>query len=231
MSWRTSYPAIQARKLIRTLGLRRVLSRLLPGGGYENAFHEAMLARLKAGTIVWDVGANVGMYSEIFAQAAGPQGQVFAFEPSPRNRAALAANVAALPTVTIMPMALGATAATMKFLETDIELGDHGVTSRISDAGNVEVAVQTGDALVASAAAPVPHFIKIDVEGFELDVLQGMRALLARPELSTVAIEVHFGELAARGQADAPAQIEKIVAASGLKCRWTDPSHLMATRG
>ena len=48
-----------------------------------------MLACIRPGDCVWDVGANVGLYSEVFAAAAGPSGKVISFEPSPACAAML----------------------------------------------------------------------------------------------------------------------------------------------
>jgi hypothetical protein len=72
--------------------------------------------------------------------------------------------------------------------------------------------------------------VKLDVEGFELDVLRGLGALLRSPELRTLGIEVHFGILQERGIGDAPRRLERLLCEAGFRCAWTDPSHVIASR-
>ena len=84
--------------------------------------------------------------------------------------------------------------------------------------------------MVSDARAAVPNVVKIDTEGFELDVLQGMGTVLAEPALRGVFVEVHFGLLADRGMADAPSTIEALLRAAGFETTWVDPSHIAGTR-
>src|SRR5690606_30187440 len=69
------------RSLARKTGLIRVLSRLnrRRSKTYEARFAAALAAAIKPGDRVWDIGANVGYYTERFADAVGPWGQVVAF--------------------------------------------------------------------------------------------------------------------------------------------------------
>src|SRR5439155_7240762 len=48
----------------------------------ESHILRELLRALKPGDVVWDVGANVGMYAMLIARAVGPAGRVCAFEPS-----------------------------------------------------------------------------------------------------------------------------------------------------
>ncbi len=72
--------------------------------------------------------------------------------------------------------------------------------------------------------------IKVDVEGFEEEVLQGMGEMLTSPELRSVLVEVHFMKLELRGKATAPVRIEKLLRDKGFKTNWVDASHLFASR-
>ena len=85
MSWRTTRVVLLLRNLGRYLGLNPILGMLLGRGGYEDRFQIAMLKAIRQGDVVWDVGANVGLYSKLFSNIAGFSGKVFAFEPSPVN--------------------------------------------------------------------------------------------------------------------------------------------------
>jgi FkbM family methyltransferase len=136
----------------------------------------------------------------------------------------------AVPNYTLMMTALGAEdgAVTM-------EGGKDALasTSRIvADAENgVSVRISTGDGLFGQGDVPVPSVVKIDTEGFELDVLRGMTELMSKPDLRAVFVEVHFGLLSQRGQAKAPAEIERLLKAADFTTRWVDASHIAAERG
>ena len=111
-----------------------------------------------------------------------------------------------------------------------------GATSRVianaSEAvGRIhKVELATGDALVVEGRAAPPNVLKIDVEGFELDVLQGMPKQLASPLLKHIFIEVHFTLLEERGLDGVPSQIERLLRAAGFAVEWLDPSHIHARR-
>ena len=96
------------------------------------------------------------------------------------------------------------------------------------------VNIATGDSIFSLGLAAAPAIIKIDTEGFELDVLNGMHVLLEtalnRATLRVVFIEVHFAILAERGLSVAPGRIERLLAEKGFRNRWLDLSHLAAYR-
>jgi len=95
--------------------------------------------------------------------------------------------------------------------------------------GGLSVRVARADTLVA-AGERAPNVIKIDVEGFEGEVLQGMDELLSRPELRAVFIEVHFAQLAKRGKEMEPVQIVERLRRRGFSISWLDASHLAGHR-
>ena len=72
--------------------------------------------------------------------------------------------------------------------------------------------------------------IKIDTEGFEWDVLLGLRQTLQEKRLRMLCIEMHFGLLQERGLSNAPSDIEKLLVYSGFSLAWPDASHIVATR-
>lgn len=229
MGLQTNPVIIQLRTAARRSGLTRVLQRLLPGAGYEAAFDQALFAAIHVGDVVWDVGANVGYYTRRFAEAVGASGRVFAFEPFPTTASVLRQNLTGHDNVAVNVVALGDRDATV-----GMKLGhdDLAATSRIVDlsAADAEVEVLTADHVLHSGLAQCPAVVKIDTEGFELEVLGGMRELLRDPGLRAVFVEVHFGLLAERGMPNAPAAIEKLLRECGFGIRWVDPSHIAALR-
>ena len=78
-------------------------------GFYEFEKQRLISSMVKTGTVFYDVGANVGFYSLLAAGLVGPQGQVFAFEPLPRNVAYLRRHLALnrASNVEILELALG----------------------------------------------------------------------------------------------------------------------------
>lgn len=233
MSWRTSGAVLLLRNLGRSLGINRIAASLR-GGGYEDRFQAAMLGSIRTGDVVWDVGANVGLYSNKFSDIAGASGRVFAYEPSPANLRRLKEAIAVCGNVTVLPFALGERDDVVHFEQGNDSLG---ATSRIVDksvkASNplVEIRVVSGDQVISSGQAASPNVVKIDTEGYELDVLRGLRQTLLGRDLRVLCIEMHFGLLKERGLPNAPSEIEELLLSSGFALAWLDASHIVATRG
>lgn len=232
MSWRTNRAVLLLRNSGRALGLNRLLGSLLERD-YEDRFQAAMLGAIRQGDVVWDVGANVGLYCKKFSDIAGPSGKVFAYEPSPVNLQRLNGAVASLVNVTVVPVALGEREGVAVFEQGHDPLG---ATSRIVDKaaqkseGQVEIQLSSGDHLVSLGKVVSPNVIKIDTEGFELDVLRGLRQTMQDKSLRVLCIEMHFGLLHERGLSNTPSDIEKLLVSSGFSLAWPDASHIVATR-
>jgi FkbM family methyltransferase len=224
---------IFARNILRRTGLVKTIQPFRANGGYEETVGVALEKCLRAGDVAWDVGANAGLYTKILAATAGPAGNVFAFEPSPQNLTHLRAACATLPNVTILPVGLSSNPGQAKFIQGDDDLG---ATSRIADSREInagetiEVELSRGDDLVETGTAMVPNLIKIDVEGHEYEVLEGLSATLKSPALRAVVIEVHFGLLQKAKRSDVPRRIEKRLRDAGFKITWVDASHLLAEK-
>lgn len=148
------------------------------------------------GKVIYDVGANVGVFSLFFARESGEKGQVIAFEPVVSNYRVLRENLRlnGIANVRAIPLALGARSDTRPVYRT---AGESGTASLIFSSAldsryrpGEDVRVEPLDLAVHEHDLPTPHFIKIDVEGAELDVLAGAERLLAatRPDLW---IELH----------------------------------------
>jgi FkbM family methyltransferase len=234
VNWRTHPWTIALRRFGRTFGLNRAIAVLVKRGqGYESKFRDAILALAREGDCVWDVGANIGYYSRLFAERVGQRGQVLAFEPDPRVLARLEQSVRILGNVTIVPVALADRDGVMRFRQ---GLDAVGATGQLIDGDRasaeawIQVSALRGDSAVARGMAAPPNVVKIDVEGFEAEVLRGLGALLERPSLRAVCVEVHFALLDTRGQRNAPAEIERSLYSAGFRCRWADHSHLVAVR-
>ena len=220
-----------ARKLVIIPYLSRVralINRARGAAQYEAQFDRAIVEAVRPGDVVWDVGANVGLYTTRLSQLVGGSGRVIAFEPSPACFAKLQRATAACANVSLLQSALSDRAG-----EASLSITDDPTTGSLfaaSAAQTVRVPVAVGDELIAQGSAPVPAVLKIDVEGFEEEVLRGLSTTLQDARCRAVLCEVHFGILDARGQRQAPARIAQQLRECGFSTRWVDSSHLAATR-
>ena len=162
--------------------------------------YAAFKAAVRPGAIVFDVGANIGAYTVLFAQWTGAAGRVVAFEPSPQSIAGLREQVrlnGVADRVEIVEAAVSRGPGSAAF-DTG---GASGTNALVPDAepGAHVIRVETTslDAFCA-ARAMHPSIVKIDVEGAELDVLRGARDTLARPDVDAF-VEFHPSVWRARG--------------------------------
>lgn len=223
---------LAVRRLSRRLGLNGIAGKILGAGGYESKLAKKMLSSIDDGDCVWDIGANIGYYTTRFSDLVGATGQVFAFEPSPWNRKKLEAETRERRNVNVLALGLSDSEGEAVLLQ---GLDDIGATSRIvSDAVATEashsIRLAKGDDLVAAGEAAQPNVLKIDVEGFELEVVRGLKETLASSAVRHVFLEIHFTLLEDRGLSQAPSAIEALLAGSGFNLTWMDPSHLHASR-
>jgi len=152
----------EARTLARKLGLlaplgrlKRSADRLLGRAGYEHAFQDALHRAVKPGDIVWDVGANVGLYAREFAREVGASGVVCAFEPMPACLEQLRRACADAPNVRAFGLALGERAAELPLWTSADPLGStHSLIEHHhhESAAPLTVKVLPGDELIARGA-------------------------------------------------------------------------------
>lgn len=139
---------------------------------------------LRPGDTVLDVGANLGYFSAVMAQAVGPSGRVFSFEPVPDTfeQLRLCALLNGFEWMTPLPVALGAAEGSIELAFDARNAGDassHRPATRSAEQRVVRARVGRLDDLVAESAAAAPAVMKLDVEGHEFEVLQGARKTIA----------------------------------------------------
>jgi FkbM family methyltransferase len=172
---------------------------------YEPYVGRAIKNHLRAGETFWDIGANIGWFSLFASKIAGSKGSVFSFEPSTDVFNLLAANTQGLHSIRAIRCGVGNTdtvkvfaaqgvSGSASFVEEVTKINQHYLPE--TPIRKVEVNIRKVDTLVKELGQP--HLVKIDVEGFELEVLKGAAGLLstARP---TLIMEIHPRQLALSG--------------------------------
>jgi len=159
----------------------------------------------KPGMFVADVGANVGVYSLLFARCAGPSGRVWAFEPDPGNFAALQRNVAAngYANVCTVNKAVGAVSKTDYLFLSEIHSGDHHTYATAETRRRVPVEIVALDDFFAPDQRL--DFIKMDIQGSEGHALEGMQRILRHNRGLTLLME--FWPAALRQAGSVPEQV------------------------
>jgi FkbM family methyltransferase len=228
---------VYCRSLARRAGLTKPLARVLQliapsRNGYEQTFSDAISGAIRQGDVVWDIGANVGVYTRLALEHIGLDGKVVAFEPAPECARLLSHTFQDDPRVQLVGSALGASSGTITMIiENDGLATTHRITHRAGESGArvQEVTIVAGDDF-HDMGNPFPAIVKIDVEGHEEQVLQGMQNTLRRTDLRDVFVEVHFELLEQRGEIMAPVRIEQMLTNCGFNVRWLDASHLHGHR-
>ena len=173
---------LKGKKWIATSGSKFIKGR------FETYKAKAFLEHFKEGDVFFDIGAHFGYFSLLANQKSD---QIFSFEPRPANRKFfkkhMALNKAA--GVQLFPYAIGDKTGTVRF---NTQTGS--ATGHVSDDGNLEVEMIHIDEWVQNKKLPKPDFIKIDVEGGEIEVIKGCRETIYtyRPKML---IATHGDEL------------------------------------
>lgn len=153
-----------------------------------------------SGDVLYDIGANTGVYSLVAAKLHGTALRVVAFEPAFANFSDLNRNLVLNgieEQVVALPFALSDRDRLISFGFRNLQAGaalhdsDEMVGKGSEGAAHVlRVVGRPLDEVVESLGLPLPQHAKIDVDGGELEVLAGGARTFANPDLKTVMIEV-----------------------------------------
>jgi FkbM family methyltransferase len=139
---------------------------------------------LHKGDTVIDIGANLGYYSTQFAKLTGPAGKVYAVEPIELYRSVLKQNLANFKNVEILPFALGEKEGTIKMGNPSSDKFRHGLmrvlNEKESNADDQVYEVPMKNPAELFAAIPEIHYIKCDIEGYEVPVVPAMQPLIQK---------------------------------------------------
>ena len=155
-------------------------------GTIEPLVQEAVASLVAPGDVLYDVGANVGFFTVLGARLVGPQGTVVAFEPVAEYAQALEHNVKlnGFGNVVIRRVAVANEPG-----RRGLELGRSETTARLVEHAATSVEATSLDEELRRGAL-APDVVKIDVEGAEVDVLDGMAETL-RAHRPVLLLEMH----------------------------------------
>ncbi len=174
------------------------------------------------GTVFWDIGSNVGVFSVYAALIKGAQ--VYSFEPSSANVAVQTKNIEINGldhAITLLPIALSDRTQIDMLNMIATQAGNTGGQFGQASEGAVFKQACLGfsfDGFIEAFNPPFPAYIKIDVDGIELLILKGADKSLKRPELKSIILEADnrddsFDEIHAflKGYGFSPVQSEETV--------------------
>lgn len=157
---------------------------VLVSGTYENEIKTLINISLKPGFAALDIGANIGIQSIRMAQRIGPGGKVYAFEPLEHLQSKLKKNLALnnCSNVTVFPLALADNEEikTISIDEKRWNQGTFSLSQNNTGQSEQELKVKIGDRIAEVAQLDRLDLIKIDVEGFEYQVIKGLKDTITR---------------------------------------------------
>lgn len=172
------------------------LQRQMYFGLYDPPETQLLYRLLQPGDIFLDVGANVGYYTLVASQIVGPDGQVHAFEPIAQNTAALRETITQnnISNILVNEVAVGATPGSLQLYVGDREIGNSGWASIVSSQKRTKgltVEKISLDRYLQAREITQVQLVKLDIEGSELQALQGMESLLSGPDAPSLLCEVN----------------------------------------
>jgi FkbM family methyltransferase len=191
--------------------------------GLEPGTGDVLRRLIQPGMTVADVGANIGLLTLVMAWATGPGGRVIAFEPeaTPRSNLEKMKHLNGLSWVEVRDQAVGEKPGRLSFHVSDI-IGHSSLYAlpEAEEARTIQVEVVRLDDVTPAKRLDV---VKIDVEGAELDVLAGMKGVIAKnPDLAIIA---EFGPEHLKRVGQTPVQWFKAFGDAGFTPYMIDETH------
>ncbi|MCX6170086.1 MAG: FkbM family methyltransferase [Ignavibacteriales bacterium] len=137
---------------------------------------EILKNNIKPGDIVLDIGGNIGFYSSLMAKLVGGKGEVHVFEPDPVNYKHLEHNTRRFKNVKIYKLAAGPSNGLIKLYCSKYLNVDH----QTYDSGEMRDTIDVECVSLDTFFDPYKkiNFVKIDVQGFDYQVVEGMKNII-----------------------------------------------------
>ena len=192
--------------------------RLSINGSFEEFETETLKKIIKEGDVVIDIGANIGYYTLLFAKLVGGKGKVFAFEPDPDNFQLLKKNVEinGYQNVVLERKALSNKNGKTKLYLCDFNRGAHRIFESELCKKSIEIETVRLDDYFSKLHLNEPiSFIKMDTEGSELGVIEGMRSILQ--ENKDMKIMTEFAPFSIKEYGRKPEELMNVLTENGFK--------------
>ena len=180
------------------LDLREMIQREMFLGSYEPTQTSWCKECLRPGDIFIDVGASFGYYTTLGASLVGPKGKVFAFEPSPIANQVIENMIedSKSHNIVLTKAAVGKKSGNVSlFLPTTQHLHSPSILQSDPDFVPVPVPMVALDHFAPLENIPKIKLVKIDVEGYEPDVLAGMERMVKEKRIENIICEFNSGWL------------------------------------
>ena len=178
-SYSLEFPGVGCRKVDLSSFSNRFLLEYswgdLPGAEHLVA---ALEQAIQPGNTFWDIGANVGVVSLHLSQPRFCLARIDLFEPNPTLRSGLENLFAGVDSVHIHAVGLSNTDEIRQLSVSPGETTCGSVARVLEHAESIPVTLKKGDKFRAEIGAPYPDVIKIDVEGHEIAVMQGLTEII-----------------------------------------------------
>lgn len=157
-------------------------------GSYEKGTITYLQRTVKPGMVAVDIGAHVGFFTRHLSKLVGSSGSVIAFEAHPQTYELLGRNCRRLQNVSLVNAAVTSFDGETTLFDSGGSTGSNSLISARSDyKGSNAVRATRLDTHLAGRTVDL---VKIDVEGAELDVLDGMKAILAASPRISIIVEL-----------------------------------------
>ena len=146
---------------------------------HEPLATKLLMETLKPGMNAVDIGGNIGYYAMMEARLVGPEGKVIAIEPMPDNSEQLCNNIKnnGYQNIHIHKMAIGDRDGTA-LMYISPRSNWHSLHPPPTSKGEMKVPVSTLDSLLVPYNLPSVDLVRMDLEGYEIVVIEGMRRTL-----------------------------------------------------
>lgn len=205
------------------------------GSQGENLFFNKLFKKIKKNMIIYDIGGHVGMYTLPFAKLVGNNGKVYVFEPESIGLNSINQNLAIneIKNVKSFPFAISDKTSKSNFYvrpdkDTHSLFENSPAPSKTGKQNILNIQTYTIDDLIKKGFE-IPDFIKIDTEGAELKILDGIK--LNYEKLKYIFIEIHPTALALENIKNPEEVLEKKLTDLGFgNFEYFDKTHLLANR-
>jgi FkbM family methyltransferase len=193
--YRAAYRALQPSRMITAEmrgnlvsidpGQRDLALLLQKGEAWERQQTLLFESLLTEGMVFVDVGAHIGYYTLLAARRVGASGKVYAFEPAPDNFRVLTRNIAQNDFTNALaePLAVARRRGRALFTLSENDSATHSLAGDLHSGRRVEVGTISLDEYFSESPSRI-DVVKLDAEGAEFEILEGMQQILARnPDL------------------------------------------------